>query len=84
MQTESKYAKHTKLVLDMADRQGLDLAEMFMRAEFSEDELEHAVSRCVGCSQPEACSTLLESEPREIDLPAYCRNGDLFAELKSR
>ncbi|MCK0150098.1 13E12 repeat family protein [Marivita sp. S6314] len=83
MHTESKRAHHTKLVLDMADQQGVDLAELFMRAELTEDQLDNAVDRCVGCTNPNACRSLLDSAAHPVDLPDYCRNGDLFRSLKA-
>lgn len=69
---------HTHLVLGMADRQGLDLQEMVLRADLSEDQFEQAVDRCLGCTQPDACKCLLDSALPQINLPDYCRNGDLF------
>ncbi|MFP7672477.1 DUF6455 family protein [Marivita sp. S0852] len=83
MHTEYKRAQHTKLVLDMADRQNLDLTDLFMRAEFSEEQLDDAIDRCVGCTHPDACRKLLDSEESNVSLPDYCRNGDVFASLKS-
>ena len=84
MQYESKRTEHTKLVLSMADRQGLDLQEMILRAEFSEEDLESAVDRCVGCTKPEACTSLLNSGVQIPNLPSYCRNGDVFGALKTQ
>lgn len=74
---------HTQLVLGMADRQGLDLQEMLLRAEISESQIEDAVDRCVGCTQANACKCLLDSTTSALNLPEYCRNGDLFQTLAS-
>lgn len=74
---------HTNLVLAMADRQGLDLQEMLLRADVSESQFEAAVDRCVGCTQAEACKCLLDSAGPTLNLPDYCRNGDLFGSLRS-
>jgi hypothetical protein len=80
---ESKRAEHTRLVLTMADRQGFDLQEMIIRAEFTEDQLELAVDRCVGCTRSHTCKSLLATSEPVLKLPDYCRNGDAFDALKS-
>ena len=82
MPDDSKRAHHTRLVLGMADRQGLDLQELTLRGKFSEDQMEAAVNRCLGCTQPEACAHTLNSVATAPGLPDYCRNGDVFAALK--
>ena len=84
MSNESKRDTHTRLVLGMADRQGLDLEEMLLRAEMSEETFEAAVDRCLGCTQPDACKCLLENPGPALNLPDYCRNGGLFDELRSK
>ncbi|MFA8386159.1 MAG: DUF6455 family protein [Pelagibaca sp.] len=78
----SKRDTHTQLVLDMADRQGLDLQEMILRAEFSEDQFEQAVDLCLGCTKANACRCLLDSAGPQLNLPDYCRNEALFNELR--
>lgn len=84
MPDDTKRADHTRLVLGMADRQGLDLNELILRGEVSEDQFEAAVDRCLGCTQPTACKCLLDSAASRLNLPDYCRNGDTFEALKSR
>ncbi|WP_439522046.1 DUF6455 family protein [Marivita sp.] len=84
MPYDSKRAEHTQMVLGMADRQGVDLQEMILRAEVSEDQFEHAVDRCMGCTQSTACKCLLDSAGPQLNLPEYCRNGDLFDALRSK
>lgn len=84
MPDESKREDHKRLVLGMADRQGLDLQEMILRAEFTEDQLEQAVDRCLGCTQPTACKCLLDTADTDFNLPDYCRNGDVFDALKPK
>lgn len=84
MQSESKHAQHTRLVLKMADKQGVDLAELIMRADVSFDEMEGAVEKCLGCTHPTECACLLETGAKTLSLPEYCRNGDLFDRLKSQ
>lgn len=83
MTDNSKRDEHGRLVLAMADRQGLDLQEMIVRAELSEDRFEHAVDRCMGCTQPTRCKGLLDSSRPTLRVPDFCRNDDLFIELKS-
>lgn len=83
MSFTSKRDAHTQLVLGMADRQGLDLQEMILRADFSEDQFEQAVDLCLGCTQPTACKCLLNSAGPQLSLPDYCRNGALFDQLAS-
>lgn len=84
MSYDSKRDAHTQLVLGMADRQGLDLQEMILRAELSEDQFDQAVDRCLGCTQPDACKCLLDSAVPQLNLPDYCRNGDLFDQLRAK
>ena len=84
MSYDSKREAHTQLVLGMADRQGLDLQEMVLRAEISEEQFELAVDRCMGCTQPDACKCLLDSAGPTLELPEYCRNGDMFGALKPK
>lgn len=82
MQETSRHAKHTRLVLKMADRQGIDLAELIMRSEFSLEDMEQAVEKCIGCTQPERCACLMETHSEALSLPEYCRNGGTFAKLQ--
>ena len=84
MPDEPQRAEHLRLVLGMADRQGLDLQEMILRADMTDDQLESAVDRCVGCTQPGTCKRLLDDAGSSLTLPQYCRNGDVFDALKSR
>ena len=81
MSYDSKREAHTQMVLGMADRQGIDLQESILRGELSEDQFEHAVDRCLGCTQPDACKCLLDSAGADLKLPDYCRNADLFGVL---
>ena len=83
MSYDTKREAHTQMVLGMADRQGIDLQESILRGELSEDTFEHAVDRCLGCTQPVACQGLLDSAETELNLPEYCRNADLFGALGS-
>lgn len=84
MSYDSKREAHTQLVLRMADRQGVDLQELILRSELSEDRFEQAVDSCLGCTAPDACKCLLDSAGSQLNLPDYCRNGDLFDELVTK
>ena len=84
MSCTSKRVAHTKLVLGMADRQGLDLQEMILRADLSEDDFEQAVDACLGCTQPQACKCLLDNAGPQVNLPDYCRNEGLFDALSAK
>lgn len=84
MPYDSKRAEHTQLVLGMADLQGLDLQEMILRADISEDQFELAVDRCVGCTQPTACKCLMNSAGPSLNLPEFCRNGTFFTDLQAK
>jgi hypothetical protein len=66
----------------MADSQGIDLADLVMQAEFSMDDMEEAVEKCIGCANPTACACLMETQTETLSLPEYCRNGDMFGMLK--
>lgn len=84
MSYHSKRDAHTQFVLRMADRQGIDLQELILRAEVSEDHFEQAVDKCLGCTQPDACECLLDTTESQLNLPDYCRNADLFDELRTK
>lgn len=79
MTETSKRDEHARLVLRMADRQGLDLQEMIVRAEFTEEQLDDAIDGCMGCTQPAACKCALDSAGPSLEVPEYCRNADLLS-----
>ncbi len=83
--TESTLRIHAQLVDRMADTLGLDLEESILRGQMQIDDLSDAVLRCTGCTQPGACQHWLAETPRpQATPPGYCRNSDLFADLKAR
>lgn len=84
MSYNSQRETHTQLVLRMADRQGIDLEELVLRADVTEERFEAAVDRCLGCTQPDACKCLLDSAAPTLNLPDYCRNEELFDELRAK
>lgn len=84
MSYDSKRDAHTQLVLRMADKQGIDLQELVLRADVSAEEFEEAVDRCLGCTAPDACKCLLDTAGPKLNLPDYCRNEELFNGLRSK
>jgi hypothetical protein len=83
MTTQRMFRRHAGLVDQMANTLGLDLEEEAMRGNLSTTEIENAVLRCTGCAQPGACEHWLAvQEGPAQDTPAYCRNVDLFQELR--
>lgn len=74
--------RHATLVDRMAQARGLDLEETMLRGKLSIPELDDAVLRCTGCTQPCACETWLDQQTAPVTAtPGYCRNADLFADL---
>lgn len=88
MQSESTLKRHAHLVDRMATATGVDLEEEMLRGNLSIPDLDDAVLRCTGCTCPNACTTWLAqhsgpfAEGQPATPPAYCRNADLFADLK--
>lgn len=82
MQGKRTLKTHAALVDRMATAQGLDLEEQMMRGRFTTSELEDAVLRCTGCSAPDACAHWLETQGQAEAAPLYCRNAQVFAELR--
>ena len=74
---------HADLVNRMADTVGADLEESLLRGELSGQTLRSAVMRCTKCEGGAECPDWLEAHrDGAAQAPAYCRNGDLFAQLK--
>ena len=77
--------RHAALVDRMATARGLDLEEHLLRGNLSIPELDDAVLRCTGCSDPGSCETWLAGQGGHAEAtPSYCRNAELFEELKAR
>ena len=55
MQSTKTLKRHAALVDKMATAQGIDLEETMLRGRLSMGELDDAVLRCTGCTQPETC-----------------------------
>lgn len=74
--------RHAALVDRMATARGVDLEESMLRGKLSIPELDDAVLRCTGCTQPCACETWLDDQTEVAAAsPGYCRNADLFTLL---
>ena len=83
MQSRETLKRHAGLVDSMANAQGLDLEEQMLRGNLSVGALEDAVLRCTGCAQPDACKAWLAGQTDAVAAPPdYCRNAELFAELR--
>ena len=83
MQSRDTLKRHAHLVDEMATAQGLDLEEQILRGNLSIPELDDAVLRCTGCSQPCACEAWLAGrEAPVVAPPAYCRNTRMFDMLR--
>ncbi len=83
MQSEKNLRKHAALVDHMAQTLGVDLEEQALRGNVSISEIDDAVLRCTGCTQPETCAHWLETRQGvEASTPDYCRNAELFTSLQ--
>lgn len=67
----------------MATTVGTDLGEAIEDGMLGAGGLRAAVIRCQGCTDACACDSWLDSHAAGADVPpAYCRNADLFLELR--
>lgn len=83
MQTKDRLSRHAALVDHMADALGLDLDDKMMQGALTPEELSDAVLRCTLCSSPDQCETWVDSHARpQPDTPDYCRNAQLFRDLR--
>ncbi len=85
--------RHADLVDRMAGALGVDLEESVMRGDLNPDALPDMVLRCSACANPEQCEDWLARNPRFSDTagfqtsgpdttPYYCRNAEVFDDLK--
>ena len=82
MQSQATLKRHATLFDDMAQARGIDLEEEMLRGNLRMMELEDAILRCTGCSQPDACEHWLASQNGPVaEGPSYCRNSELFQTL---
>lgn len=67
----------------MATTVGADMGSALEDGRLSPEGLRAAVGRCNGCTEARACDGWLDSHPGGADTPpGYCRNTELFAELR--
>jgi hypothetical protein len=79
---DTRLKRHAALVDRMATARGIDLEEAAMRAHLAPGDLSDMVLRCAGCAQTDKCAQWLDTQIGAVSAtPAYCRNGDQFAEL---
>lgn len=83
MQSARTLKRHADLVDRMAGTQGVDLEEKMMEGLLTPGNLADAVLACTGCANPGDCAHWLESHQDGEPAPDYCRNVDLFADLKA-
>jgi hypothetical protein len=68
----------------MATTVGADLGTALEQGTLSPVGLRTALARCQGCSEACACDGWLATHTAGADEPpAYCRNADLFLELRT-
>ncbi|MDU8910065.1 DUF6455 family protein [Aestuariicoccus sp. MJ-SS9] len=83
MQNTETLKRHAALVDRMAETLGLDLEELALRGALPIPEIDDAVLRCTGCSNPEGCEHWLDTQGQQAEAtPRFCRNADLFDALK--
>ncbi|MEC3861262.1 DUF6455 family protein [Mesobacterium sp. TK19101] len=83
MQSTKTLRRHAQLVDRMADALGIDLEEEALRGHLTISEIDDAVLRCTGCTNPDSCEHWLDTGPQASDPPGYCRNAELFGDLRN-
>lgn len=77
--------KHADLVNRMSATVGADFGEAVADGRLAAESLRSAVLRCSSCGQPDDCARWLAAHGQGADAPpGYCRNGELFSDLKAR
>lgn len=67
----------------MATTVGADMGTALVDGRLSPEGLRSAVGRCHGCTDSCACDAWLETHQGGADTPpGYCRNTDLFADIR--
>ncbi|TCO73929.1 DUF6455 family protein [Rhodovulum euryhalinum] len=85
MSGQSKYDEHTELVEKMAAVLGVDLTEEAMAGNWTPEDMQATVSRCLGCTDPAHCKGWLEDQQEDAaHAPGYCRNKDLLEAMRTR
>lgn len=84
MQSIKTLKHHAELVDTMASKLAVDLQEQALRGNISVSEIDDAVLTCTACSNPDACQKFLVQDGKADATPSYCRNTELFEELKAK
>ncbi|GAA0298434.1 DUF6455 family protein [Rhodovulum strictum] len=85
MSGQTKYGEHAALVEKMAEALGLDLTEEMMAGNWTPEDMQSTVSRCLGCTDPAHCKGWLgEHAEGTEETPDYCRNKDLLEAMRTR
>jgi len=82
----SKLNQHVGLVNKMAERLGVDLSEAMQEGRIAPGDLRASVLRCTGCADPAECMHFLveHAATGAEAAPGFCRNRQLFTELRDR
>ena len=83
MHTTRTLKRHAALVERMSATQGVDLEQKMMEGLLTPDDLSTMVLSCTGCTNPGDCERWLASHEPGAAAPDYCRNRDLFSDLKA-
>ncbi|MBE0455183.1 DUF6455 family protein [Roseovarius autotrophicus] len=83
MQRTRTLKHHADLVDRMASAQGVDLEQKVMEGLLTPDDISTAVLACTGCSSPGDCEHWLASHETGAPAPSYCRNVELFEDIKA-
>ena len=85
MSGQNKYDEHAQLVEKMAETLGVDLTEEMMAGNWTPEDMQATVSRCLGCTDPAHCKGWLDENTAGADeTPGYCRNKDLLEAMRTR
>lgn len=85
MSGSSKYDDHSELVERMAEVLGVDLTEEMMAGRWTPEDMQGAVSRCLGCTDPAHCKGWLQDNATGAsETPGYCRNKDLLEAMRAK
>lgn len=75
-----RIARHNALFEAMTNK--LELRDTLLEVSKNGETYRRASTRCLSCSQANACAQWLEQETEPEEAPDYCRNSALFARLE--
>lgn len=79
----SKLGQSTDLVEGMAERLGIDYADVIAKdPETQGPKFMRAVMSCSHCTNQDGCVKLQENCSELETAPGYCRNGELFDHMR--